>query len=228
MELNMKKSSKMFLVGFMCISLFGCSNQNPSQAATNNTSTVSNELASDSVPEKTDKNVFYLSDTTDKEEFYLNAISVPSYSPFEISFDNNYSKLTCKLYQLDDKSWKRLQEFDLELSGDTFWFLVKDSLLEATVLYKNVNAEQGYSSISGGRPFETIEPSFGIHGVSAHYATADKVSVESGVEFPILANIYWKDADKSLEANTEDFYDTNRINLAKNEAYYMLTFTFFE
>lgn len=224
----MKKSIKVLLVGFMCIGLFGCSNQSPSQATVNNTSTVSSESASNSVLEKTDKNVFYLSDTTDKEEFYLNAVSGSDYSPFEVSFDKNYSKLTCKLYQLDNKTWKRLQEFDLELSGDTFWFLVKNNLLEATVLYKNVNAEQGHSLISSGRPFETIEPSFGIHGVSAHYATADKVNVEDDVEFPVLANIHWKDTDKSLEANTEDFYDPSRINLAKDEAYYMLTFSFFE
>lgn len=224
----MKKSIKVLLVGFMCISLFGCSNQSPSQAAMNNTSTVSNGSTSDSVPEKTDKNVFHRSETTDKEEFYLNAISVPSYSPFEVSFDKNYSKLTCKLYQLDNQSWKNLQEFDLELRGDTFWFLVKDSLLEATILYKNVNAEQGYSLISGGRPFETIEPSFGIHGVTSHYATTDKVSVEDGVEFPVISNIYWKSSDDSLFANTEDFYNPEKLNLGKNEAYYMLTFTFFE
>lgn len=224
----MKKSIKVLLVGFMCIGLFGCSNQSPSQATVNNTSTVSSESASNSVLEKTDKNVFYLSDTTDKEEFYLNAISVPSYSPFEVSFDKNYSKLTCKIYQLDNQSWKNLQEFDLELSGDTFWFLVKDSLLEATILYKNVNAEQGYSLISGGRPFETIEPSFGIHGVTSHYATTDKVSVEDGVEFPVISNIYWKSSDDSLFANTEDFYNPEKLDLGKKEAYYMLTFTFFE
>ena len=46
-----------------------------------------------------------------------------------------------------NQSWKNLQEFDLELSGDTFWFLVPDSLLEATVVYKNVNVEQQYSTI---------------------------------------------------------------------------------
>ena len=93
-----------------------------------------------------------------------------------VSFDKNYSKLTCKLYQLDNQSWKNLQEFDLELSGDTFWFLVPDSLLEATVFYKNVNVEQQYSTISTGRPFETIEPSFGIHGVTSHYASTDSVN----------------------------------------------------
>lgn len=224
----MKKSIKVLLVGFMCISLFGCSNQSPSQAIVNNTTTVSNGSTSDSVPEKTDKNVFHRSETTDKEEFYLNAISVPSYSPFEVSFDKNYSKLTCKLYQLDNQSWKNLQEFDLELSGDTFWFLVKNNLLEATILYKNVNAEQGYSLISGGRPFETIEPSFGIHGVTSHYASTDSVNVEAGVEFPVIANIYWKSSDDSLFANTEDFYYPKKLDLGKKEAYYMLTFTFFE
>ena len=224
----MKKSIKVLLVGFMCIGLFGCSNQSPSQATVNNTSTVSSESASNSVLEKTDKNVFYLSDTTDKEEFYLNAVSGSDYSPFEVSFDKNYSKLTCKLYQLDNKTWKRLQEFDLELSGDTFWFLIKNNLLEATILYKNVNAEQGYSLKSSGRPFETIEPSFGIHGVTSHYATTDKVSIEDGVEFPVIANIYWKSSDDSLFADTEDFYNPEKLNLGKKEAYYMLTFTFFE
>ena len=169
-----------------------------------------------------------MSDTTDKEEFYLNAVSGSDYSPFEVSFDKNYSKLTCKLYQLDNKTWKRLQEFDLELSGDTFWFLIKNNLLEATILYKNVNAEQGYSLISSGRPFETIEPSFGIHGVTSHYATTDKVSVEDGVEFPVIANIYWKSSDDSLFADTEDFYNPEKLDLGKNEAYCMLTFTFFE
>ncbi len=224
----MKKSIKVLLVGFMCIGLFGCCNQSPSQATVNNTSTVSSESASNSVLEKTDKNVFYLSDTTDKEEFYLNAVSGSDYSPFEVSFDKNYSKLTCKLYQLDNKTWKRLQEFDLELSGDTFWFLIKNNLLEATILYKNVNAEQGYSLISSGRPFETIEPSFGIHGVTSHYATTDKVSIEDGVEFPVIANIYWKSSDDSLFADTEDFYNPEKLDLGKKEAYYMLTFTFFE
>lgn len=224
----MKKSIKVFLVGFMCISLFGCSNQSPGQATMNNKSTVSNESTSDSVPEKTDKNVFYLSNMTDKEEYYLTAVNGPDYSPFEVSFDKDYSKLTCKLYQLDDKTWKKLQEFDLELSGDTFWFLVKNNLLEATILYKNVNAEQGYSLISGGRPFETIEPSFGIHGVTSHYATTDKVSVEDGMEFPVIANIYWKSSDDSLFANTEDFYNPEKLDLGKKEAYYMITFTFFE
>lgn len=228
MEHNMKKLIKMFLVGFMCIGLFGCSNQSPSQDAMNNTSTVSNESSSDPTSEKTDKNVFSLSDTTDKEEYYLTAVNGSDYSPFEVSFDKNYSKLTCKLYQLDNKTWKRLQEFDLELSGDTFWFLVKNNLLEATILYKNVNAEQGYSLISGGRPFETIEPSFGIHGVTSHYATTDKVSLEDGVEFPVIANIYWKSSDDSLFANTEDFYNPEKLDLGKKEAYYMLTFTFFE
>lgn len=226
----MKKLIKMFLVlvGFMCIGLFGCSNQSPSQATVNNTSTVSSESASNSVLEKTDKNVFYLFDTTDKEEFYLNAVSGSDYSPFEVSFDKNYSKLTCKLYQLDNKTWKRLQEFDLELSGDTFWFLIKNNLLEATILYKNVNAEQGYSLISSGRPFETIEPSFGIHGVTSHYASTDSVNVEDGVEFPVIANIYWKSSDDSLFADTEDFYNPEKLDLGKNEACYMLTFTFFE
>lgn len=224
----MKKSIKMFLVGFMCIGLFGCSNQSSGQATMNNTTTVSNESTSDSVSEKTDKNVFSLSDTTDKEEYYLTAINGSDYSPFEVSFDKNYSKLTCKLYQLDNKTWKRLQEFDLELSGDTFWFLVKNNLLEATILYKNVNAEQGYSLISGGRSFETIEPSFGIHGVTSHYASTDSVNVEEGVEFPVIANIYWKSSDDSLFANTEDFYYPEKLDLGKNEAYYMLTFTFFE
>ena len=224
----MKKSIKVFLVGFMCISLFGCSNQSSGQATMNNKSTVSNESTSDSVPEKTDKNVFYLSNMTDKEEYYLTAVNGPDYSPFEVSFDKDYSKLTCKLYQLDDKTWKRLQEFDLELSGDTFWFLVKNNLLEATILYKNVNAEQGYSLISGGRPFETIEPSFGIHGVTSHYATTDKVSVEDGMEFPVIANIYWKSSDDSLFADTEDFYNPEKLDLGKKEAYYMITFTFFE
>ena len=224
----MKKSIKMLMAAIMCFSVFGCSNQSPSQATVNNTSTVSSESASNSVLEKTDKNVFYLSDTTDKEEFYLNAVSGSDYSPFEVSFDKNYSKLTCKLYQLDNKTWKRLQEFDLELSGDTFWFLIKNNLLEATILYKNVNAEQGYSLISGGRSFETIEPSFGIHGVTSHYASTDSVNVEAGVEFPVIANIYWKSSDDSLFANTEDFYYPEKLDLGKNEAYYMLTFTFFE
>lgn len=100
----MKKSIKVLLVGFMCISLFGCSNQSSGQATMNNTTTVSNESASDSVPEKTDKNVFSLSDTTDKEEYYLTAVNGSDYSPFEVSFDKNYSKLTCKLYQLDNKT----------------------------------------------------------------------------------------------------------------------------
>ena len=224
----MKKSIKMLMAAIMCFSVFGCSNQSPSQATVNNTSTVSSESASNSVLEKTDKNVFYLSDTTDKEEFYLNAVSGSDYSPFEVSFDKNYSKLTCKLYQLDNKTWKRLQEFDLELSGDTFWFLIKNNLLEATILYKNVNAEQGYSLISSGRLFETIEPSFGIHGVTSHYATTDKVSVEDGVEFPVIANIYWKSSADYLFADTEDFYNPEKLDLGKKEAYYMLTFTFFE
>lgn len=224
----MKKSIKMLMAAIMCFSVFGCSNQSPSQDAMNNTSTVSNESSSDPTSEKTDKNVFSLSDTTDKEEYYLTAVNGSDYSPFEVSFDKNYSKLTCKLYQLDNKTWKRLQEFDLELSGDTFWFLVKNNLLEATILYKNVNAEQGYSLISGGRPFETIEPSFGIHGVTSHYATTDKVSLEDGVEFPVIANIYWKSSDDSLFANTEDFYNPEKLDLGKKEAYYMLTFTFFE
>lgn len=224
----MKKSIKVFLVGFMCISLFGCSNQSSTETVTNDTTLTSEKTTSDSVSEKTDKNVFYRSETTDKEEYYLTAVNGPDYSPFEVSFDKDYSKLTCKLYQLDDKTWKRLQEFDLELSGDTFWFIVTDSLLEATVFYKNVNVEQQYSTISTGRPFETIEPSFGIHGVTSHYASTDSVNVEEGVEFPVIANIYWKSSDDSLFANTEDFYYPEKLDLSKKEAYYMLTFTFFE
>ena len=224
----MKKSIKVFLVGFMCISLFGCSNQSSTETVTNDTTLTSEKTTSDSVSEKTDKNVFYRSETTDKEEYYLTAVNGPDYSPFEVSFDKDYSKLTCKLYQLDDKTWKRIQEFDLELSGDTFWFIVTDSLLEATVFYKNVNVEQQYSTISTGRPFETIEPSFGIHGVTSHYASTDSVNVEEGVEFPVIANIYWKSSDDSLFANTEDFYYPEKLDLSKKEAYYMLTFTFFE
>lgn len=224
----MKKSIKVFLVGFMCISLFGCSNQSSTETVTNDTTLTSEKTTSDSVSEKTDKNVFYRSETTDKEEYYLTAVNGPDYSPFEVSFDKDYSKLTCKLYQLDDKTWKRLQEFDLELSGDTFWFIVTDSLLEATVFYKNVNVEQQYSTISTGRSFETIEPSFGIHGVTSHYASTDSVNVEEGVEFPVIANIYWKSSDDSLFANTEDFYYPEKLDLSKKEAYYMLTFTFFE
>ena len=69
----------MLMAAIMCFSVFGCSNQSPSQATVNNTSTVSSESASNSVLEKTDKNVFYLSDTTDKEEFYLNAVSGSDY-----------------------------------------------------------------------------------------------------------------------------------------------------
>lgn len=224
----MKKSIKMLMAAIMCFSVFGCSNQSSTEAVTNDTTLTSEQTSSDSTSDKTDKNVFYLSNMTDKEEYYLTAVNGPDYSPFEVSFDKNYSKLTCKLYQLDNQSWKNLQEFDLELSGDTFWFLVKNNLLEATILYKNVNAEQGYSLISGGRPFETIEPSFGIHGVTSHYATTDKVSVEDGMEFPVIANIYWKSSDDSLFADTEDFYNPEKLDLGKKEAYYMITFTFFE
>ncbi len=224
----MKKSIKMLMAAIMCFSVFGCSNQSSTETVTNDTTLTSEQTSSDSTSDKTDKNVFYLSNMTDKEEFYLNTVNDSCYLPFEVSFDKNYSKLTCKLYQLDNQSWKNLQEFDLELSGDTFWFLVPDSLLEATVFYKNVNVEQQYSTISTGRPFETIEPSFGIHGVTSHYASTDSVNVEEGVEFPVIANIYWKSSDDSLFANTEDFYYPEKLDLGKNEAYYMLTFTFFE
>lgn len=62
----------------------------------------------------------YQSKTTEKEMFYLNAANTTHCSPFEVSFDENYSKLNCKLYHLDNKSWKTLQEFDLEFSGDIF------------------------------------------------------------------------------------------------------------
>lgn len=222
----MKKSIKMFLVSFMCLSLLGCSNQVSNEATKDDISTVSEQTTSDLESAKTDKNVFYPSETTDKEEFYLNATKDLSYSPFEVSFDKNYSKLTCKLYQLDNQSWKTLQEFDLELSGDTFWFLVSNRLTDASVLYKNVNTDQEYSTLSGGRPFETIEPSFGIHGVTSHFAETEKVNVEEGVEFPVIANVFWKGTDKSLNANTEDFYNPDKIDVNKNEAYYMLTFTF--
>lgn len=154
-----EKSIKMLMAAIMCFSVFGCSNQSSTETVTNDTTLTSEQTSSDSTSDKTDKNVFYLSNMTDKEEFYLNTVNDSCYLPFEVSFDKNYSKLTCKLYQLDNQSWKNLQEFDLELSGDTFWFLVPDSLLEATVFYKNVNVEQQYSTISTGRPFETIEPS---------------------------------------------------------------------
>ena len=156
----MKKSIKMLMAAIMCFSVFGCSNQSSTETVTNDTTLTSEQTSSDSTSDETYKNVFYLSNMTDKEEF-----------------DKNYIKLTFKLYQLDNQSWKNLQEFDLELSGDTFWFLVPDSLLEATVFYKNVNVEQQYSTISTGRPFETIEPSFGIHGVTSHYASTDSVNV---------------------------------------------------
>ena len=53
-------------------------------------------------------------------------------------------------------------------------------------------------------------------------------TVEDGVEFPVIANIYWKSSDDSLFADTEDFYNPEKLDLGKNEAYYMLTFTFFE
>ena len=56
--------------------------------------------------------------------------------------------------------------------------------------FNGLSSSTGPSLISGGRPFETIEPSFGIHGVTSHYATTDKVSVEDGMEFPVIANIY--------------------------------------
>lgn len=75
-----------------------------------------------------------------------------------------------------------------------------------------------------------MKPSFGLYDVLSHFAI--KVKIEAGVEFPVVANIYGKvdgeNYNKSLIANTEDFYNLNEVVEDENEAYYMLTFTFFK
>ena len=219
----MKCTFKSFLIGFTCLALLcGCN----SAGVDNNNSEELKEPSEENTLQQTEKNVFYPSHTTEKEKFYLQNTSTTSWSPFEIAFDDNYSQLTCKLYEFKDNTWNNLEQMDTELSGDTFWFLVSQMLTNASVSYQNVNREPSSMAMSGGIPFQAVEPDFGTHGVTTHMDETEEVSVEEGKEFPVIANIMWKDADKSLTANTDDFYHPENIDLEDNEAYYMLTFTF--
>lgn len=173
-------------------------------------------------------NTFYPSESTQKEQFYLNSNPVASFSPFEVTFDQNYKKLTCTLYQLQEESWVNLEQFDLELSGEEFWFLVNTDLTNAQIHYKNVNPVSSNHRIigEGGRPFEKAVPDFGEEGTLQHFSFTKPIDVKNGQEFPVMAFRIWKDMDRSLEASTDDFVHPEKIDLKGNEAYYMLTFTF--
>lgn len=227
MKLRMKSKIKIILSSFICLSLFfGCSQKIPDD---NNSDNNSEKETNEATRTQVEKNVFYPSQTTEKEEFYLQSTSSDIiYVPFEITFDNNYSKLTCTLYQLNNHAWNILEKFDLVLSGNTFWLLVSDNLTNASISYQNVNRDPSNMNISGGRPFQSVEPSFGMQGVMSHYDKTDAVSIKENKEFPVIANIFWKSKDvkKNLTANTDDFYHPENIDLEGNVAYYMLTFTF--
>ena len=212
----MKINKRRFLAGFLCLAMMaGCTTQ-------------SNTTETTSKPEAEEKiNTFYASETSEKEQFYLST-SNTSYEPFEVSFDKAYSLVTCKLYQLQDGAWKSLEQFDLELSGDTFWFLVTPDLTNAFISYKNVDPEPDNIVSIGGRPFEKIIPDFGDHGIMAHSKKIEEIKVEENKEIPVMADIVWKDMEKTLEADPDDFNHPEEITLGSEEAYYVLTFTFIE
>lgn len=87
---------------------------------------------------KIKNNVFYPSSTTEKERFYIN-VSESGFIPFELSSEDKYNNLNCKLYKFKNGNWNNLKQSDIKLSGNTFWFLVSRFLLNTEIKYKNVN-----------------------------------------------------------------------------------------
>lgn len=174
-----------------------------------------------------EKNTLYQSNLTEKEKFYLQ--NEPSRKvPFEISFDQNYTAVTCKLYTLEKNAWNNIQQFDLELSGDTFWFLAASDLTQASIQFKNANPLKDKLPMvdQGGRPFDKALPAFDMHGTLSHYDAIDKTKVEENQELPLIAQRIWKDMNASLQADTADFAHPEDLSLKDQEAYYMLTLTF--
>ena len=216
----MKKAEKIIASLTLCfIALFGCSNQTEMNDE-------SNENQLESVGEKYEKNTFYPSGTTEKERFYLNN-AASDFIPFEVSFDKNYSNLACKLYELKDGKWNNLEQVNIHLNGDTFWFLVSRYLTNAEIRYKNVNPKSSYMELENGMSFQSVEPSFGAHGVMMYSDMTRETEVESRKEFPVIANIISKNIDNSLTVDIDIFDHPENIDQKENEAYYVLTFTFF-
>lgn len=202
------------------IALYGCSNQEQKDETLNDNKQSTSEI------DPSEKNLFYPSPLTEKDQFYLSS-SDNSLIPFEVSFDKNYSTLTCKLYELKDGNWNNLEQFDLELSGDTFWFLVSNYLINAEIQYKNVNPEPSAMAIQGGKSFNEVTPSFGSHGIMMYTNITKETKVKSNEEFPVVANIVYKGMDSRI-VDTDIFYHPEKNDVKEEETYYILTFTFNE
>lgn len=214
----MKHIGKIILSMAFCTCLLcGCGNQSGSNDGINK------EHISESETTSSKKNTFYPSGTTEKERFYLNN-AASDFIPFEVSFDKNYSNLACKLYELKDGKWNNLEQVNINLNGDTFWFLVSRYLTNAEIRYKNVNPKSSPIELEEGIPFQKVETSFG----SMYSNMTRETKVESRKEFPVIANIVSKNIDDSLTVDTDIFDHPENIDQNENEAYYVLTFTFFE
>lgn len=217
----MKHIGKIILSMAFCTCLLcGCGNQSGSNDGINK------EHISESETTSSKKNTFFPSGTTEKERFYLNN-TASDFIPFEVSFDKNYSNLACKLYELKDGKWNNLEQVNIHLNGDTFWFLVSRYLTNAEIRYKNVNPKSSYMELENCMSFQSVEPSFGAHGVMMYSDMTRETEVESRKEFPVIANIISKNIDNSLTVDIDIFDHPENIDQKENEAYYVLTFTFF-
>lgn len=208
-------------LAFCTCLLCGCINQNVSD------NDVTEEHISTTETTSAKKNTFYPSSTSEKERFYLhNAAS--DFIPFEVSFDKNYSNLSCKLYELKDGKWNNLEQVNINLSGDTFCFLVSRYLTNTEIRYKNVNPKSSPAELENGMSFQSVEPSFGSHGVMMYCDMTRAIKAESRKEFPVIANIISKNMDDSPTVDIDIFNHPENIDQKENEAYYVLTFTFYE
>ena len=81
--------------------------------------------------------------------------------------------------------------------------------------------------LENGMSFQSVEPSFGAHGVMMYSDMTRETEVESRKEFPVIANIISKNIDNSLTVDIDIFDHPENIDQKENEAYYVLTFTFF-
>ena len=193
-------------LGFL--TLFGCTNK-----ATN---------------QNTESNTLYHSVVSDKEFFYLQSSERGSLLPYEIRFDEDYQLLTAKLYCFQDGAWELQERKDIELQGDTFWFLLSSSLNEAHLMVCHVDTlETEGRNIDPGIVFEKHEPSFTGEQKTEQYRGIESVKITEKEEVPVVASIT-STKTGSLEPDPEDFYHPESVTIQEDqEVYYLMTFTFF-
>lgn len=174
-----------------------------------------------------ESNTLYHSVVSDKEFFYLQSSERGSLLPYEIHFDEDYQLMSAKLYCFQDGAWKLQERKDIELQGDTFWFLVSSSLNEAYLMVCDVDVlEAEGRNIDPGIVFEKHEPSFTGEQKTEQYRGIESVQITEKEEVPVVASVISTGTD-SLEPDPEDFYHPESLTIQEDqEAYYLMTFTF--